>query len=127
MILKRWGNTRGSCFAYGLEYAILGLITAVIATATRASRRRLRRQGKSCISVSLHASSAAIVAAGVAVFTVAFALFGTGGRWGRNRPGIEEFVISRPRKPIFHRSRNLSGNSLAATIRGPHISGRNRP
>ncbi|HXM30772.1 MAG TPA: FtsX-like permease family protein, partial [Xanthobacteraceae bacterium] len=78
VILKTLGATRGRLvLAYGLEYAILGLITAVIATATGAAA------GAYVVKEVMHfrfvfTPSAAMIAAGVAVFfTVVFGLVGT--------------------------------------------------
>jgi putative ABC transport system permease protein len=72
------GATRGRLvLAYGIEYAILGLITAVIATAAGTAA------GAYVVKEVMHfrfifTPSAAITAAGVSVFfTVAFGLVGT--------------------------------------------------
>jgi putative ABC transport system permease protein len=78
VILKTLGATRGRLvLAYGLEYAILGLITAVIATAAGAAA------GAYVVKEVMHFGfiftlSAAMAAAGMSVFfTVAFGLVGT--------------------------------------------------
>ena len=78
VILKTLGATRGRLvLAYGLEYAILGLITAVIATAAGAAA------GAYVVKEVMHfrfvfMPSAAMIAAGLSVFfTVAFGLVGT--------------------------------------------------
>ncbi|HLL26188.1 MAG TPA: FtsX-like permease family protein [Xanthobacteraceae bacterium] len=78
VILKTLGATRGRLvLAYGLEYAILGLITAVIATAAGAAA------GAYVVKEVMHfrfvfTPSAAGIAAGLSVFfTVVFGLIGT--------------------------------------------------
>ncbi len=123
VILKTLGATRGRLvLAYGIEYAILGLITAVIATAAGAAA------GAYVVKEVMHfrfvfTPSAALIAAGVVglLYGRLRAYRHLAGARPETGLGIEEFVILGLRKRVFHRSRNLSGNSLAALIHGPHI------
>jgi putative ABC transport system permease protein len=78
VILKTLGATRGRLvLAYGLEYAILGLATAVVATVAGTAAAAYVVEEVMRFRFSF-APSAAALAAGVAVvLTVAFGLIGT--------------------------------------------------
>ena len=78
VILKTLGATRGRLvLAYGLEYAILGLVTALVATVAGSFAAAYVVEEVMRFRFSF-ATSAAALAVGVAVFlTVAFGLIGT--------------------------------------------------